>query len=475
MRIRPAIAVLASALTAASALAQEAPHWTPPDPATKVLARGIFEQLININTTDSVGSVSAASKAMQQRFLDAGFPSSDLYLGGPNDRKENLVVRYHGTGAHPPILIICHLDVVEARRSDWTVDPFHFIEKDGYFYGRGTQDMKDADAILVTTFLRLHKEGFRPDRDLILALTADEEGGKSNGVDWLLKNHANFNPDGGGVELQNGKAVDADVDASEKLYADFQLITTNPGGHSSLPVPDNAIYHLADALQRLQNYTFPFELNAITHPYFEKLSTLEQGQSAADMKAMLATPPDTAAIRRLSENPEWNSTMRTTCVATRLLAGHANNALPGMAQANVNCRILPGHSREEVRQDLIRVIADPKITVNYVDNGGNITPQAPDAKALPPVALKAEVMEPLEKLVAVYWPGTPVIADMADGASDSVYTNAAGIPTYNWSAIQLETNDVRAHGRDERLPVDSYWKGLQFWHDFLRTLTSPQG
>jgi acetylornithine deacetylase/succinyl-diaminopimelate desuccinylase-like protein len=481
MRSRFATFLLAAAVTAATATAQDAPRWTPPDPATQALARGIFEQLVDINTTDSIGSVTAASKAMQQRFLDAGFPASDLYLGGPNDRKENLVVRYRGTGAHPPILIIGHLDVVEARRSDWTVDPFHFIEKDGYFYGRGTQDMKNADAIMVTTFLRLHKEGFRPDRDIILALTADEEGGKSNGVSWLLKNHPDlihaayaFNPDGGGVELQNGKAISADVDASEKLYADFQLITTNPGGHSSLPVPDNAIYHLADALQRLQHTTFPFELNAITRAYFEKLSTLETGQSAADIKAMLATPPDTAAIARLSETPEWNATMRTTCVATRLLAGHANNALPGMAQANVNCRILPRHSREEVRQDLIRVLADPKITVNYVDDAGNIYPKAPDAKALPPVALKPEVMDPLEKMVAVYWPGTPVNADMADGASDSVYTNAAGIPTYNWSAIELETDDVRAHGRDERLPVESYWKGVQFWHDFLRTLTTPQ-
>ncbi|HEX3661105.1 MAG TPA: M20/M25/M40 family metallo-hydrolase, partial [Acidobacteriaceae bacterium] len=189
MRSRFATFLLAAAVTAATATAQDAPRWTPPDPATQALARGIFEQLVDINTTDSIGSVTAASKAMQQRFLDAGFPASDLYLGGPNDRKENLVVRYRGTGAHPPILIIGHLDVVEARRSDWTVDPFHFIEKDGYFYGRGTQDMKNADAIMVTTFLRLHKEGFRPDRDIILALTADEEGGKSNGVSWLLKNH----------------------------------------------------------------------------------------------------------------------------------------------------------------------------------------------------------------------------------------------------------------------------------------------
>ena len=418
-----------------------------------------------------MGSVTAASKAMQQRFLDAGFPAEDIYVGGPNDRKENLVVRYRGTGAHAPILFIGHEDVVEAKREDWTTDPFQFIEKDGYFYGRGTQDMKENDAILVTTFLRLHKEGFKPDRDLILALTADEEGGKSNGVDWLLKNQPElvkaefaFNPDGGGVELQNGKAVSADVDASEKLYADYQLITTNPGGHSSLPVPDNAIYHIADALQRVQNYTFPFELNAITRGYFEKLATLEPAQTAADMRAMLATPPDAAAIARLSKSPEWNSTMHTTCVATRLLAGHANNALPQMAQANVNCRILPGHSREEVRQDIIRIIDDTKITVNYVDDGGRVSPRLRKRRACRRWRCKPEVMKPLEKLVAVYWPGTPVVADMADGASDSIYTNAAGIPTYNWSAIELETSDVRAHGKDERLPEASYWKGVQFWY-----------
>jgi acetylornithine deacetylase/succinyl-diaminopimelate desuccinylase-like protein len=481
MRNRFAGLIVVSALAASSALAQSTPAYTPPDPATKELALGIFKQLIEINTTDSVGSVTAASKAMQQRFLDAGFPASDIYLGGPNDRKENLVVRYRGTGAQPPILFIGHEDVVEARRADWTTDPFQFIEKGGYFYGRGTQDMKENDAILVTTFLRLHKEGFKPDRDLILALTADEEGGKSNGVSWLLKNQPNlikadyaFNPDGGGVELQNGKAVSADVDASEKLYADYQLLTTNPGGHSSLPVPDNAIYHIADALQRLQNYTFPFELNAITRAYFEKLATLESASTAAAMRAMLATPPDAAAIQRLSQSPEWNSTMHTTCVATRLLAGHANNALPQMAQANVNCRILPGHSREEVRQDLIRLIDDPKITVSYVDDGGTIHATAPESKGLPPVALKPEVMKPLEKLVAVYWPGTPVVADMADGASDSIYTNAAGIPTYNWSAIELETNDVRAHGRDERLPETSYWKGVQFWYDFVKTMASGE-
>ncbi len=479
MRQRFATMGLLGIMAASAAIAQNTPSWTPPDPATKELALSIFRQIININSTDSVGSVTAVSKAMQQRFLDAGFPAADIFLGGPNDRKENLVVRYRGTGAKPPILFIGHEDVVEAHREDWTTDPFQFIEKDGYYYGRGTQDMKDCDAILVTTFLRLHKEGFKPDRDLILALTADEEGGQSNGVDWLLKNHPElmkaafaFNPDGGGVDLENGKAVTADVDASEKLYADYQLVVTNPGGHSSLPVPDNAIYHLADALQRLQNYQFPFELNAITHAYFEKLATLEPAATAADIKAVLATPPDPAAIARISQQPEWNSFLHTTCVATRLLAGHANNALPQMAQANVNCRILPGHSREEVRQELIRVFADPKITVKYVDNGGGIHSGAPDSKGPPPVALEPEVMAPLEKLVAVYWPGTPVVPDMATGASDSIFTNAAGIPTYNWSAIELEVSDVRAHGKDERLPVNSFYKGVQFWYDYLRMLTS---
>ena len=480
MRSRTACLAVLVSLLVSSAPAQNAAGWTPPDAATQQLALGIFRQLIEINTTDSVGSVTAAAKAMQQRFLDAGFSPSDVYLGGPNARKENLVVRYRGAGAHPPILFIGHLDVVEARREDWTTDPFQFVEKDGYFYGRGTQDMKDADAILVTTFLRLHQEKFTPDRDLILALTADEEGGQSNGVHWLLQNHPElmhaafaFNPDGGGVDLSGGRAVTADVDASEKLYADYQLVVTNRGGHSSLPVPDNAIYHIADALGWLQQYHFPFELNAITRSYFEKLTGLETGATARDMRAMLGTPPDRAAIARLSADPAWNAAMRTTCVATRLAAGQANNALPQRAEAIVNCRILPGHSREEVRQDLIRLFNDPQIVLNYVDDAGGIHPSAPDSRGLPPVALQPQVMQPLEKMVAVYWPGTPVVPDMSAGASDSIYTNAAGIPTYNWSGIELEVGDVRAHGRDERLPETSYWKGVQFWYDFLRVLTRP--
>ena len=452
---------------------------TTADAQSKALAHDIFKQLIEINTTDSVGNVTTASLAMQQRLLDAGFKKEDMFLGGPNDRKENLVLHYHGSGKQQPILFIGHEDVVEARREDWTTDPFQFVEKDGYYYGRGTQDMKESDAILVTTFIRLKKAGYVPDRDLILALTADEEGGKSNGVEWLLKNHPELmkaeyvlNPDGGGVDLKNGKAISVNIDASEKLYADYQVLATNPGGHSSVPVPNNAIYHVADAMVKLQNYSFPFELNAVTSAYFAKLSAMETGQTAADEKAILQTPPDQEAIARLSKDPSHNSTLHTTCVATRLLAGHANNALPQMAQANVNCRILPGHSLEEVRQDLVKLFADPGVTVSYVDSQGTIHAEAPMRSALAPAAINAEVMSVMNKLSAEYWPGAPVIPTMADGASDGVYTNAAGMPTYGVSNVELETNDDRAHGKDERLPIASFEKATQFYYDMVRALTT---
>ena len=248
---------------------------------------------------------------MAQRFRDAGFPDSDMQILGPNDRKKNLVVRFHGSGKHKPVLLIGHLDVVEARREDWTTDPFQFVEKDGYYYGRGTQDMKDGDAVMVTTLIRFKKEGYVPDRDIILALTADEEGGTSNGVDWLIKNHrelidAEFvlNHDGGGILAEQGKPKFMMVDASEKLYSDYQLITTNPGGHSSLPKPDNAIYHLADALARLEHYQFKFELTTVTRAYYERMATIATGERAADIRAILKTPPDMDAVARLSQRPD---------------------------------------------------------------------------------------------------------------------------------------------------------------------------
>lgn len=447
------------------------------DPATKQLSHDIFKQLIEINTTDSVGSTTVAANAMAQRLLDAGFPKEDVLVLGPNERKGNLVARIHGTGSAKPILLIGHLDVVEALRSDWTTDPFEFVEKDGYYYGRGTQDIKEGDAIFVTTFIRLKKQGFRPDRDLILALTADEEGGKSNGIDWLLKNHRDLidaafvlNTDAGGVDTVKGKPISFNVEATEKLYGDYQLTATSPGGHSSEPVPDNAIYHITDVLTRLQAYTFPFELNPITRAYFEKMSTLSSGETGAAMKGILENPPSQEAIAQLSAIPRYNSTLRTTCVATRLAAGHANNALPQSASANVNCRILPTHSREETRQELIRIFNDPKVTVRYVSDMGGVADTAPESKGGAPVELRPEVMQPLEKVVAKMWPGVPVIPVMEVGASDGKYTNEAGLPTYGLNGIAIDIDDDRAHGKDERVGVDSYYRGVEFYYRYVKLL-----
>jgi len=455
----------------------------PLDDATRRLAREIFQQLIEINTTDSVGNTTAAAEAMAKRLLDAGFAAEDVKVLGPRDRKGNLVARYRGTSsaALKPILIIGHLDVVEARRADWTTDPFQFVEKDGYFYGRGTQDMKVNDAALVTDFIRLKREGYRPDRDIILALTADEEGGSANGVEWLVKNHRDLvdaalalNADAGGVTTVKGKPLNVDVEANEKLYADFELDATNAGGHSSLPVPDNAIYHIADALSRLEHAPFPFELNPITRTYFEKRAALESGETAADMKGILKTPPDPQAIARLSKDSRFNSLLRTTCVATRLNAGHANNALPQQAQAIVNCRILPGHGSEEIRGDLIRIFNDSKIVVKYVDNAGQVFDRAPDTKAFPPVLPPPDVMKPLERVTDTMWPGAPVIPEMETGASDSVHTIGAGIPSYGVSGIALDQDDVRAHGKDERVRVGSFYDGVEFYYQYLKALTGAQ-
>ncbi len=449
-------------------------------PAERTEAREIFQQLIEINTTDTPqGNVTTATQAMQKRFLNAGFSPDDVHLIGPDPRKMNLVVRYRaeGTPTEKPLLFLCHIDVVQALRSDWHTDPFQFVEKDGYFYGRGTQDMKDSDAVLVATFLRLHREGYKPHRDLILALTADEEGGKFNGANWLVQQHRDLvdaafviNPDSGGVELDHGRAVVADVEATEKVYSDFQITAVDRGGHSSLPRPDNAIYELTAALNKLAAYSFPFELNEVTRTYFKNLSERETGQTAEDMRAILQTPPDMAAAARLSAEPSFNSNFRTTCVATRLLAGHANNALPQTAQANVNCRIFPGHSPEEIRQQLIAIFADPKLSVKYVSDAGEISDTAPERKAMtPPPPIKA-VFDPLTRITQQIWPGTPVTPVMENGASDSIYFAQAGIPSYGYSAVALERDDERAHGQDERLPIDSYWKSLDFFYSFAKAL-----
>jgi acetylornithine deacetylase/succinyl-diaminopimelate desuccinylase-like protein len=445
------------------------------------MAHDIFKQLIEINTTDSIGSTTVAAQAMAKRLLDAGFPKADVVVIGPNDRKGNMVARYRGKPGSKlrPILIIGHLDVVEARREDWTTDPFKFVEQDGYYYGRGTQDMKEADAIAVTDFIRLKKEGFVPNRDIILALTADEEGGKSNGVNWLLQNHRDLidaelalNPDSGGVVTDHGKPLTVEFEATEKLYADYQVLATNPGGHSSLPKPDNAIYHIADALAVLEKSPFPFELNAVTREYFGQMAKIETGQTAADLRAILANPPDMAAIQRLSKDARYNSTMRTTCVPTMLSGGHAPNALPQRAEVNVNCRIFPGHSQEDIRLALVEMFNDPKLTVRYRNDAGELADHGSDRKAMVPPPLRTDVMESLRKVAAKLWPGAPVIPTMVTGSSDSIYTMSADIPSYGINGVAVDRDDVRMHGKDERVKVDSYYTGVEFYYQFLKVLTT---
>jgi acetylornithine deacetylase/succinyl-diaminopimelate desuccinylase-like protein len=468
--------ILAAMLVAPNLHAQQ----TTLDPANRQLAHDVFKQLIEINSTDSIGSTTLVAEAMRKRLLDAGFSPADVVIFGPNPRKGNMVARIHGRAGSTlkPVLIICHTDVVEAKRDDWTTDPFVFTEKDGFFYGRGTQDMKDSDAAMVTAFIRMKREAYVPDRDLILALTADEEGGKSNGVDWLLKNHPDLinaefalNPDSGGLTTKNGKPILLGVEATEKLYADYHVTATNSGGHSSLPTPDNAIYHLADALARLERSPFPFELNEVTRAELTTRATLVSSDEANDIRAILKTPPDPAAIQRLSAKPIYNATVRTTCVATMVSAGHAPNALPGRAQANINCRILPGHSQEEVRQDLIRIFADPTLTVSYTSNAGIELGKGSDRAAAPPPPLNEAVFKPLRETANIMWPGLTILPEMETGASDSIYTMAAGIPSYGFSGMAIEDGDERAHGRDERLGIDSYYAGVQFAYLYLKAMT----
>ena len=437
-------------------------------------ARDIFEQLININTTGSSGSTTVAAQAMADRLIKAGFPAADVQVIGQEGSKNyNLVARYRGTGREKPILLLSHLDVVEARREDWSVDPFTFLEKDGYFYGRGTMDVKDGDAILVATLVRLKQEGYRPNRDLILALTTGEEGGSDyNGVEWLLKNHRDLiesaysiNMDAGDPVVMNGKRVFRSVQAAEKVYVTFKLEVHNPGGHSSLPTKDNAIYRLAAALGRLSAYQFPTQLNDITRASFAKWAQLQQGSPlGTDMAAVAQPTPDTAAVRRLSDaSPLYNAQLRTTCVATELAGGHAENALPQSATATVNCRMLPGTPQDDVQRTLTQVVADTAVQVSVV------TAAVPS----PLATLKPDVMDAVERVTKRLW-NIPVIPTMETGATDGLYLRNAGIPVYGISGVFVDINDIRAHGRDERIGVQDYYDGAEYIYQLVREVSSAR-
>src|SRR5258706_5870939 len=388
----------------------------PADEAARRLTREIYQQLIEINTTESSGNCTTAAQAMPARLKAAGFPDDDVTVLVPADapRKGNLVARLHGTTAGKPILLLAHLDVVEANRDDWSLDPFVLTEKDGYYYGRGTSDDKAMAAIWIANLIRYRQEGWKPKRDLIVALTADEETGKANGAAWLVANHrplidAEFAlNEGGGGRLKDGRHLYNGIRAREKVYVSLALTARNKGGHSSVPRKDNAIYELAGALGRLEQFAFPVELNDVTRTYFERMSSIEEGATALDMKAVAAG--DALAAARLSELPNYNALLRTTCVATRLEGGHADNALPQLARATVNCRVLPADSPDDVRASIVKAINDPAIEVTWVDK----------AKPSPPSVLLPAVMKPVEDLTRELW-GVPVIPTMAIGSSDSLY------------------------------------------------------
>ena len=455
---------LAAAMHATCALAQ-APNPQAPNPQF----RALYQELVEINTTDSVGSCTAAAQALATRLKAGGLPAADVQIlippGAP--KKGNLVARYRGTGAQKPILLLGHLDVVEAKREDWLRDPFKLVEENGYFYARGAFDDKAMAAIFAHNLIRYKAESYRPGRDLILALTCDEEIIPSpyNGAEFLLKNHralidAEFalNEGATGLMDKSGKPLRMSIQVGEKVFQTYTLEVTNAGGHSSVPVKDNAIYHLANGLARLGAFDFPFKLSDTTRAYFTRMSAIETGQVAADMRAILRDPPDAEAIARLSVNPANNSTYRTTCVATMLEAGHATNALPQRARATVNCRILPGEPVEEVQQTLARVLANDKIKITPV-GAATLSPAPP---------LTREILGPVEAVSSQMWPGVPVVPTMLVATTDGRYLNNAGIPTYGLSGLFRDPDGSGVHGLNERIPVKSLYDGLEFLYRVVK-------
>jgi acetylornithine deacetylase/succinyl-diaminopimelate desuccinylase-like protein len=447
--------------------AQSQPPLTP----AQQLAHDIYKELVEINTVDSVGSTTVAANAVAKRFREAGFPESDMFLGGPKPDKFNLVVRYHGSGARKPLMLLAHLDVVAALKTDWSpdLDPFKFIERDGYYYGRGTGDDKAMGSIFIANLLRYKQEKYTPDRDIILALTADEEGGGSNGVRWLLANHKDLIDaayalnEGGGGALRDGKPFINSVGAAEKVSANFAVSTANRGGHSSVPRDDNAIYQLAQALTRIGAFQFPVMLNEVTKAFFTRTAAIETPEMGAAMRAIVANPNDAAASATISRDPRYRSMLRTTCVATMLTGGHARNALPQTASANVNCRMAPGHDPADVRASLMKAVNDTGVSFS----------RSPAMEHAAPSALSAEVMGPIEKVTRdVFGPGVAVIPTMGTGATDSKYLRAVGIPGYGVSGLFGDPNDARAHGKDERVLIKSYYDSQEFLYRLVKEMTS---
>lgn len=468
--LRTAVAISAAILAGsipASTQAQQA-VLTP----NQRLAHDVYKQLIEINTTDSVGSVTKAVDAMAARFRAAGFPAADIHILTPpgHPDKANLVVRYRGTGHQKPLLLLAHLDVVAALRSDWTIDPFILNEKDGYYYGRGTSDDKAMASIFVANLLRDRAAGWKPDRDVILALTAAEEGGDGNGVEWLSTNHRDLIDaayainEGGGGALRNGKPFSNSIQAAEKVPVNLTITATNRGGHSSVPRPDNAIYELAHALVKLEHFQFPVQLNEVSRAFFTETAALETAPIGAAMRAIVANQSDNAAAAVLAADPRYNSMLRTTCVATRLAGGHAYNALPQTASANVNCRIVPTQTLDQVRATLAHVFADTGVKIT-------MTVETHEKSGAAPSPLTPELMNAVTRIThSMFGANVPVVPVMSTGATDGRFLRAVGIPTYGVSGIFGDPADSRAHGRDERLLVKSYYDGQEFLYRLMHSL-----
>jgi acetylornithine deacetylase/succinyl-diaminopimelate desuccinylase-like protein len=442
---------------------------TMPPEADKQLALDIYKQIVEIKSGYTTGATTPVVEAVAERLRAAGFPSSDMFIGGAIPTKANLVIRYHGTGPDKPILLLAHTDVVEAKREDWSMDPFTFVEKDGYFYGRGTSDDKAQAAVWIANLIRYKHEGFRPDRDIIVALTADEEGGGPyNGVQWLLRNHKELIDadfclnEGGWGEMAKGKKISNDIQVSEKYVLNFRFEVHNKGGHSSMPVPDNAIYHLASALERLSHFAFPLKVNDVTKVYFERMSKIETGPIAGEL-AEVADGSQKAMQQVAAASTGWNATLRTTCVATQLEGGHAMNALPQLAAANVNCRVLPEDSVEFVQSSLKRVVADDQVEVKLLSQ----------FVASPASPLRPDVLKAVNRVTDTLWPGVPSVPMMVMGATDGRYLRADNIPTYGVQGFFMDRDDMRMHGRDERMSVQSFYEGQTFLYDLVKILAKP--
>lgn len=460
---------LVSALAAASLLiAGEAQAQARPD---QVAFRALYKELVETNTTASVGNCTLAAEKMASRMKAAGFPAGDLTIFSTPEYPKNggLVAVFPGKDPKAKaILLLAHIDVVEARREDWTRDPFALVEEGGYFYGRGASDDKAQASIWIDTLIRYHQEGFKPKRTIKMALTCGEEGGSPfNGASWLVKNRRDLidaafalNEGAGGQLDEHGKRIAHTIEAGEKTSQSFTLEVTNPGGHSSRPVPDNAIYRLADALEKVRHYEFPVMLNDANRAYLAGMAKMGGGARGAAMKALLANPKDAKADALLSKDPGLHTMLRTTCVATMLSAGHAQNALPQRATANINCRIFPGVSRESVRATLIQIIGDPQVGVSQPDSARES--EAPAPKLTP------EIMGPIEKVSAEMWPGVPVIPILQAGATDGKALTAGGIPTYGVQGLFYEPDLGRIHGLNERIGVTSLYEGRDFLYKLVK-------